>query len=137
MPETATVPEPAARNNAAIAHDTARWIALRATVIVMPVFVLALSRNPSAYIAAIMKTVALGRPAGDTDSRYRRPRTRRLDLHGRDRRACTVARTVDVAEPVDADPVADGRRPVDRRRDDQRAARAAGRHSGAMRWSPP
>ncbi|MDN0076202.1 DUF2955 domain-containing protein [Crenobacter sp. SG2303] len=46
----------------------ARWIALRATLIVMPVFVLALT-NPSFYLAAIMKTVALGQQAGDTDAR--------------------------------------------------------------------
>lgn len=52
----------------AIDHDTARWIALRATAIVMPVFLLALS-NPSAYMAAIMKTVALGQQAGETDTR--------------------------------------------------------------------
>jgi len=52
----------------AIDPDTARWIALRGTVIVMPVFLLALS-NPSAYMAAIMKTVALGQQAGETDSR--------------------------------------------------------------------
>jgi hypothetical protein len=37
-------------------------------VIVMPVFLLALS-NPSAYMAAIMKTVALGQQAGETDTR--------------------------------------------------------------------
>ena len=48
--------------------DQARWIALRATLIVMPVFVLALV-NPSLYVAAIMKTVALGQQAGETDAR--------------------------------------------------------------------
>jgi hypothetical protein len=57
-----------AGDNIAIAPDTARWIALRATVIVMPVFLLALT-NPSTYIAAIMKTVALGQQAGETDTR--------------------------------------------------------------------
>jgi hypothetical protein len=46
----------------------AAWIALRATLIVMPVFVLALT-NPSFYLAAIMKTVALGQQAGETDAR--------------------------------------------------------------------
>lgn len=46
----------------------ARWIALRGMLIVMPVFVLALS-NPSFYLAAIMKTVALGQQAGETDAR--------------------------------------------------------------------
>ena len=46
----------------------AAWIALRATVIVMPVFVLALT-NPSLYLAAIMKTVTLGQQAGETNAR--------------------------------------------------------------------
>jgi hypothetical protein len=49
-------------------HEAARWIALRGTLIVMPVFVLALT-DPSFYLAAIMKTVALGQQAGDTDAR--------------------------------------------------------------------
>ncbi len=49
-------------------REAARWIALRATVIVMPVFVLALT-NPSFYLAAIMKTVALSQQAGDVDAR--------------------------------------------------------------------
>jgi hypothetical protein len=53
---------------ASVSHEAARWIALRAMVIVMPVFVLALT-NPSFYIAAIMKTVALGQQAGDVDAR--------------------------------------------------------------------
>jgi hypothetical protein len=48
--------------------DTARWIAFRATVIVMPVFVLALS-NPSLYLAAILKTVTLSQQAGETTAR--------------------------------------------------------------------
>ena len=47
---------------------TARWIALRATLIVMPVFLLALT-NPSLYFAAIMKTVMLGQQAGEVDAR--------------------------------------------------------------------
>jgi hypothetical protein len=46
----------------------AAWIALRATLIVMPVFVLALT-DPSFYLAAVMKTVALAQQAGDTDAR--------------------------------------------------------------------
>jgi hypothetical protein len=50
-------------------HEAARWIALRATVIVMPVFVLALT-NPSFYVAAIMKTVALSQQAGEVDARF-------------------------------------------------------------------
>jgi hypothetical protein len=54
--------------SAPASHDVARWIALRATVIVMPVFVLALT-NPSFYVATIMKTVALSQQAGDVDAR--------------------------------------------------------------------
>ena len=49
-------------------YEFVRWIALRATVIVMPVFILALI-NPSFYVAAIMKTVALSQQAGDVDAR--------------------------------------------------------------------
>jgi hypothetical protein len=49
-------------------RSEARWIALRGTLIVMPVFVLALT-DPSFYLAAIMKTVALGQQAGETDAR--------------------------------------------------------------------
>lgn len=59
------VKSPAARS---VSHETATWIALRATVIVMPVFVLALT-NPSLYLAAIMKTVTLGQQAGETNAR--------------------------------------------------------------------
>ena len=43
----------------AISRETASWIAPRGTLVVMPVFVLALT-NPSFYLAAIMKSVALG-----------------------------------------------------------------------------
>jgi hypothetical protein len=49
-------------------NEFAHWIALQATVIVMPVFVLALT-NPSFYVAAIMKIVALSQQAGDVDAR--------------------------------------------------------------------
>ncbi|MGZ8225616.1 MAG: hypothetical protein ACXWT3_03120 [Methylococcaceae bacterium] len=51
-----------------ISRDTASWIALRGTLVVVPVFVLALT-NPSFYLAAIMKTVALGQQAGATNAR--------------------------------------------------------------------
>ena len=54
--------------SAPASNEFARWIALRATVIVMPVFILALT-NPSFYVAAIMKTVALSQQAGDVDAR--------------------------------------------------------------------
>jgi hypothetical protein len=69
----ALFPDPpalATQSTAAIrpARREAAWIALRATLIVMPVFVLALT-NPSFYIAAVMKTVALAQQAGETDAR--------------------------------------------------------------------
>lgn len=54
-------PEPPSR-------EAARWVALRAIVVVMPVFVLALT-NPSLYVAAIMKSVALGQQAGAASTR--------------------------------------------------------------------
>lgn len=64
-------PAPAAQAAPASAPDreNARWVAWRGTLIVMPVFVLALT-NPSFYMAAIMKTVALGQQAGETDARH-------------------------------------------------------------------
>ena len=64
-------PAPAGRAAAAAPPDreNARWVAWRGTLIVMPVFVLALT-NPSFYLAAIMKTVALGQQAGETDARH-------------------------------------------------------------------
>ena len=64
-------PAPAARAAPASVpdHENARWVAWRGTLIVMPVFVLALT-NPSFYMAAIMKTVALGQQAGETDARH-------------------------------------------------------------------
>jgi hypothetical protein len=49
-------------------HTQARWVALRTVVIVMPVFVLALT-NPSFYLAAVMKTVTLGQQASELDAR--------------------------------------------------------------------
>ncbi len=57
--------QPAGRS---LSHEAAAWIALRATLIVMPVFVLALT-NPPLYLAAIMKTVTLGQQAGGTTAR--------------------------------------------------------------------
>ena len=49
-------------------RESASWTAVRATLVVMPVFVLALT-NPSFYLAAIMKTVALSQQAGSTSAR--------------------------------------------------------------------
>ena len=40
---------------------------MQATLVVMPVFVLALT-NPALYLPAIMKTVTLGQQAGSTDA---------------------------------------------------------------------
>jgi hypothetical protein len=63
---------PVAANKAAapapLTGETVNWIAMRATLIVMPVFVLALT-NPPFYLATIMKTVALGQQAGATRAR--------------------------------------------------------------------
>jgi hypothetical protein len=64
-PRVASAARPAAP---APDRDTASWIALRAALVVMPVFVLALI-NPSLYMATIMKTVALGQQSGETDAR--------------------------------------------------------------------
>jgi hypothetical protein len=64
-PPDSTAPRAAARSSD---HAAARWIALRAVVIVMPVFVLALT-NPSLYLAAVMKAVTLGQQAGETNAR--------------------------------------------------------------------
>jgi hypothetical protein len=49
-------------------QGTPSWMALRATLVVMPVFVLALT-NPSFYLAAIMKAVALGQQSCATSAR--------------------------------------------------------------------
>jgi hypothetical protein len=61
-------PNQVAKERPAPDHTQARWIALRTMVIVMPVFVLALA-NPSAYLAAVMKTVTLGQQASELDAR--------------------------------------------------------------------
>jgi hypothetical protein len=47
--------------------ESASWKALQATLVVMPVFVLALT-NPAFYLAAIIKTVTLGQQAGSTNA---------------------------------------------------------------------
>jgi hypothetical protein len=62
------VPASARAAQQAPSAESARWTALRAVVVVMPVFVLALA-NPSFYVAAIMKSVALGQQAGATSAR--------------------------------------------------------------------
>ena len=62
-------PAPAkAAATATVSRETARWAATQATLVVVPVFVLALT-NPAFYLAAIMKTVTLGQQAGSTNAR--------------------------------------------------------------------
>ena len=51
-----------------VSSETANWKALQATLVVMPVFVLALT-NPALYLAAIMKTVTMGQQASSTNAR--------------------------------------------------------------------
>jgi hypothetical protein len=51
-----------------VSRETASWAALQTTLVVMPVFVLALT-NPALYLAAIMKTVTLGQQASSTNAR--------------------------------------------------------------------
>jgi hypothetical protein len=68
VPDQPATSAPAAMSTAPPDRESARWIAWRGTLIVMPVFVLALT-NPSFYLAAVMKTVALGQQAGETDAR--------------------------------------------------------------------
>jgi hypothetical protein len=64
----APAPARKAATPAPLNRDAANWTAVRATLVVMPVFVLALT-NPAFYLAAIMKAVALGQQAGSTSAR--------------------------------------------------------------------
>jgi hypothetical protein len=59
-------PIPAAR--VAVSTEAANWSALQATLVIMPVFVLALT-NPAFYLPAIMKTVTVAQQAGATSAR--------------------------------------------------------------------
>lgn len=52
----------------AASMEGASWSALQATLVVMPVFVVALT-NPALYIAAIVKTVTVAQQAGATNAR--------------------------------------------------------------------
>src|SRR5688572_8885746 len=63
-PGPAPVPAP----RAAVSPEAAGWSALQATLVVMPVFVVALT-NPALYLAAIMKTVTVAQQAGATSAR--------------------------------------------------------------------
>jgi hypothetical protein len=55
---------------------------LQATLVVMPVFVVALT-NPALYLAAIMKTAGLGQQAGVDQRGFGRARARGVDADGR------------------------------------------------------
>jgi len=62
-------PRPAAKKPPPVAdRETANWIALRGTLVVLPAFVLALT-DPSSYLATIIKSAQLGQQAGSTDTR--------------------------------------------------------------------
>ena len=52
---------------ATVSPEAARWQALKATLVVMPAFVLTLT-NPAFYLPTIMKTVTLGQQASATDA---------------------------------------------------------------------
>ena len=64
----ASAPAVVAPAPATVSPETANWAALQTTLVVMPVFVLALT-NPAFYLPAIIKTVTLGQQAGSTDAR--------------------------------------------------------------------
>ncbi len=65
----ALIPEPAARPASprapAVSHGDANWMALRAALVVMPPFLLALV-DPAAYMPILMKAVSLGRQSCTT-----------------------------------------------------------------------
>ena len=61
-------PAPLPAPRAAVSSEAASWSALQATLVVMPVFVVALT-NPALYIPAIMKTVTVAQQAGATNAR--------------------------------------------------------------------
>ena len=65
-----TLPAPAARlrRRPRSVRKTASWEALRATLVVMPVFVVALT-NPALYLPAVIKTTMLGQQACSTTAR--------------------------------------------------------------------
>ncbi len=64
----APVPARVAPAPAGASPEAAGWIALQATLIVIPVFMLALS-NPAFYLQGVMKTVGMGQQAGATTAR--------------------------------------------------------------------
>ena len=64
FPEDSASPEPAA---APASNENALWISLRATLIVMPAYLVCLT-NPMMYMPLIMKTVALGQQSTVDDT---------------------------------------------------------------------
>lgn len=64
-------PSPAVKQAKPVAPDVpdSNWIALRATLIVFPAYLLGLT-NPTAYIAIIMKSVSLGQQVSLVDARH-------------------------------------------------------------------
>ena len=96
---------------APVSHEVARWIALRATIIVMPVFILALT-NPSLLCCGNYED------SGIKSASWRRrcplcwQRTGWINPDGCAHCSCRVARLVAPPQPVDADVVDDGRRAV-------------------------
>ncbi|MEM6773749.1 MAG: DUF2955 domain-containing protein [Pseudomonadota bacterium] len=67
LPEPPKAPGPAPE--APVAAHTSNWLALRATLIVMPAYLLALT-NPQQYLMTIMKSVSLGQQASVVDVRH-------------------------------------------------------------------
>ncbi|MEE4277766.1 MAG: DUF2955 domain-containing protein [Halieaceae bacterium] len=68
----ALLPDPAAAAGpaeAAASEAQSNWLALRATLIVLPAYLLALS-NPQQYLMTIMKSVSLGQEASVLDARH-------------------------------------------------------------------
>jgi hypothetical protein len=64
----AASPANIAATPATVSPEAARWNALQTTLVVIPVFVLALT-NPAFYLPAIIKTVTVGQQAGSTSAR--------------------------------------------------------------------
>jgi hypothetical protein len=64
----APAPADVAPARATVSQEAASWAALQATLVVIPVFVVALT-NPALYLAAIIKTVTLGQQASATNAR--------------------------------------------------------------------
>jgi hypothetical protein len=114
-------------------RETASWIALRGTLVVMPVFVLALT-DPSFYLAAIMKSGHSGAAGGFDRHPLGRARAGGIDPDGGGDGPGRLDRPVALAEPVDADAVDDGGRPVGRRTAFRGQAHASPARSGAMPW---